>query len=133
MLSKEKKEKIDHLLNDLLAVPEKGAHQITIKLIRLMNEIVSRLYEIENVRALNEKPSNHEGYISTKDFIKKHGRLISSSRLYVFCQNQLKNDCVRTVSGWMLDEAALLKLLIKHPLFRDRILANREKYQHILT
>lgn len=159
MINAQRKEKIDYLLRDLLAVPEKGAHQISIKLIRLMNEIVMHIYEQEKsqdtpsntlfhmpsvnfshafpalgfIEIPKKKQEAPKSYISLKEFTKTHGELISSSQAHLYFHYEFKESCFKNSKGWFLDESKFLGFLLTKRLYKDRIYANREKYGSLLS
>ena len=72
-------------------------------------------------------------YISLSSFNRKYPTLISATQSHSYFHDEFKNSSFKTPSKWFVDEIKYLKFLLNKPLFRDRILANREKYASVLS
>lgn len=67
MLTKEKQDKIDHILTDLGSIPEKKMHSITCKVIQIIKILVEHIYEKEGIKYEKEEVKTEKDESTKKE------------------------------------------------------------------
>jgi len=80
-----------------------------------------------------KKPQIPPYYISLKEFMEKHPKLICLTESRRYFHQEFTEGSVKSSRAWFVDEEKFLEFLFKKELYKDRMLARREKYASLLS
>jgi hypothetical protein len=80
-----------------------------------------------------KKPQIPAHYITLKQFMAKHPKLICLTESRRYFHQEFKDSSVKSSRSWFVDEEKFLEFLFKKELYKDRMLARREKYASLLS